>query len=121
MLMLPGLLLITVWLLVKGVDLPKWEAKTAADYRYRALLGDEQAGGRGLEYQRLGVVHCPASSSLGRSAFCLWRLAECHFCLKDFLEPFEAMVFRFSLETKVLHFHFVGILRGRGSLHDRRP
>jgi hypothetical protein len=28
-LMLPGSLLMTVWLLVKGVDLPKWEEKTA--------------------------------------------------------------------------------------------
>lgn len=28
-LMLPGLLLMTVWLLVKGVDLPKWEEKAA--------------------------------------------------------------------------------------------
>jgi hypothetical protein len=27
-LMMPGLLLLTVWLLVKGVDLPKWEEKT---------------------------------------------------------------------------------------------
>jgi len=27
--MLPGFLLMTVWLLVKGVDLPKWEEKTA--------------------------------------------------------------------------------------------
>ena len=29
-LMFPGLLLMTVWLLVKGVDLPKWEEKAAA-------------------------------------------------------------------------------------------
>jgi len=27
--MLPGSLLMTVWLLIKGVDLPKWEEKTA--------------------------------------------------------------------------------------------
>jgi len=28
--MLPGSLLMTVWLLIKGVDLPKWEEKTAS-------------------------------------------------------------------------------------------
>jgi hypothetical protein len=31
LLMLPGMLLLTVWLLVKGVDLPKWEEKTAGN------------------------------------------------------------------------------------------
>ena len=29
-LMFPGLLLMTIWLLVRGVDLPKWQEKTAA-------------------------------------------------------------------------------------------
>ena len=29
MLMIPGLLLLAVWLLVKGVDIPKWKAKVS--------------------------------------------------------------------------------------------
>jgi hypothetical protein len=29
--MVPGALLLTVWLLIKGVDLRKWEEKTAGD------------------------------------------------------------------------------------------
>ena len=29
-LMFPGLLFMTVWLLVKGVDLPKWEEKAVS-------------------------------------------------------------------------------------------
>jgi hypothetical protein len=34
LLMLPGALSLTVWLLVRGVDVPKWEEKTAlAAYR----------------------------------------------------------------------------------------